>query len=126
MPELSAEQEARFNAWWALYPKKIKKIPAKIVWQQISPDQELAEAIISAIGWQSKNPEWLKDDKAFCPSPENYLLDARWEDEPPPSLIPRVVAPKIQCITPGCDGHGAEIFKGLCGLCYSDQNRRTA
>ena len=38
--------------------------------------------ILTALNWQKKSEQWLKDNGQFIPYPATYLNQRRWEDEP--------------------------------------------
>lgn len=73
----------RFARFWAAYPKHKAKATAERAWAKIAPDDALLDMILSAIEWQRKTPDWLKDKGEYIPHPSTYLNNRRWEDERP-------------------------------------------
>jgi len=71
--------------FWALYPKKVGKADAWRAWKRHRPPLGKVRA---ALAWQTKLPDWNKDDFQFVPYPEKYINRARWQDEPPRQLGP--------------------------------------
>lgn len=70
---------AGFDAFWALYPKKVSKGAAEKAWGKLHPP---VEQVLSALDWQRKQPSWVKDNGQFIPNPATYLNAKGWEDEP--------------------------------------------
>ncbi|MBE6705278.1 MAG: hypothetical protein E7583_08455 [Ruminococcaceae bacterium] len=71
--------EMKFNAFWELYPKKVNKEKARIIFTKLNPDDKLMETILCAIDEQMKTPQWAQE--RYIPNPTSWLLDKRWEDE---------------------------------------------
>ena len=78
-----------FEQFWQAYPRRIAKKDARKAWDTIRPTPQLLETILTALAWQTQQPQWMKDDGAFVPYPASWLRAERWEDECPPSLRPR-------------------------------------
>lgn len=76
----SAEMFARF---WSLYPRKVGKEAARKAWDKLTLTDELFEVMVQALGAQSVNTEWTKDNGQFIPHPSTWLNGKRWEDEVP-------------------------------------------
>lgn len=68
-----------FDAFWALYPKKVSKGAAEKAWGKLRPP---VEQVLSALDWQRSQPNWVKDNGQFIPNPATYLNAKGWEDEP--------------------------------------------
>lgn len=74
-----------FEDFWSIYPRKVKKSKAKIIWNKLKPPEQ--EAIILDVkGRISKrgDPQWLsciQTDKRYIPHPTTYLNGRCWEDE---------------------------------------------
>lgn len=68
-----------FDQFWALYPRKQKKLAAQKAWQKMR-GEEHAEEIIKNIKHRLQF-EWLHKDKEFIPLPASYLNGERWKDE---------------------------------------------
>lgn len=67
-----------FDEFWAAYPRKEGKKPAKDIWARLKPDKELQAKIIEAIGKQAKSSQWLR---GFVPHANTWLNQRRWADE---------------------------------------------
>lgn len=70
---------ARFDEFWAVYPRKVAKHAALLVWQRLKPDAELTAVIVVAVERQKV----LWDTPRFIPHPRTWLLQRRWNDELP-------------------------------------------
>lgn len=75
--------DARFDAFWAAYPKKVGKGSAEKAWAKIKPTDDLLLTMVSAINQQSKSEQWAKDGGVFIPNPATWLNQQRWLDELP-------------------------------------------
>jgi len=72
-----------FEHFWAQYPKKQAKKPARAAWDKLRPNDELFRKIIEALkGWK-RTEQWQKSDGEFVPLPGTWLNQRRWEDEIP-------------------------------------------
>jgi len=76
-----------FDRFWAAYPKRKAKADARKAWAKLNPSVELTDTIIDALAWQSRQPDWLKDDGQYIPFPATWLRGERWEDEPTEGAI---------------------------------------
>lgn len=72
---------ARFEAWWAVYPRKVGKGAAWALWARIRPSEALAAVMTTGVQVQSKSPQWTKEGGQFIPYPTTWLRQGRWEDE---------------------------------------------
>lgn len=71
---------ARFEMFWALYPKRVGKKSAKIEWDKLNPDDLLAVQICDAVERHKRSHRWLRDGGVAIPDPERYLKNERWND----------------------------------------------
>lgn len=71
--------DARFDRFWAAYPKKTAKPAALKAWRKLRPDDGLLDAMLAALAWQRTTKQW-KDD-GIIPHPATWLNGRRWEDE---------------------------------------------
>lgn len=83
--EIESENSAKgspreFEQFWEAYPKKKAKGSAVKAWKSGKLDEKLP-MILTALAWQKKSPDWLKDSGQFIPFPATYLRAARWLDE---------------------------------------------
>jgi uncharacterized protein YdaU (DUF1376 family) len=75
---------ARFDRFWAVYPRKVGKAEAEKVWTKLNPDDALTDTIIAAVVLQTRG--W--DDPKFIPHARRWLYASRWEDAAPrPTLV---------------------------------------
>jgi hypothetical protein len=76
------EYPADFLAFWAVYPKKVKKPSAYRAWlkagAKVSNDR--LEAVLEAVRLQTQHT-WHGKSKTYIPHPASWLNDAQWEDE---------------------------------------------
>lgn len=72
---------ARFERFWAVYPRKVGKDAAWQVWQRRAPGDDLSNRMIAAVEAQKRDPQWLKDGGQFIPHPRTWLSQGRWQDE---------------------------------------------
>jgi len=70
-----------FSAFWAAYPRRVKRKYALSIWLKLRPDHELLDRILTALEWQRQLPEW--QDTQYVPHPSSWLNGERWTDEPP-------------------------------------------
>ena len=68
-----------FEKFWDVYPHKVGKKPAKLVWGKIKPDDGLLEKILSAVEKHKQSRQWQQ--KQFIPNPSTWLNQERWKDE---------------------------------------------
>ncbi len=80
--ELTPDQEARFERWWQIYPRKEDKAVARKAWKRCDPDDAQTDAMIVAVGRQAVAKDWADPSRRkFIPLPSTWLNGARWEDE---------------------------------------------
>lgn len=70
-----------FDAFWAVYPRKIAKGDARRAWMKLRPDERLRATILGALSRQVSCDDWSRDDGQYIPYPATWLNGARWEDE---------------------------------------------
>lgn len=71
----------RFDAFWAVYPRRIGKDAAWRAWQKRRPSPELTHDILAAVEQQRQWPDWQKDGGQYIPHPSTWLNQGRWQDE---------------------------------------------
>jgi hypothetical protein len=74
-----------FDLFWKVYPKKIGKKQALKAWKKEKPP---LDAVLLALQWQTKTPQWNKDNGQYVINPTSYINQARWEDEQPEERAP--------------------------------------
>ena len=83
IPPVSPPLGARFDEFWAAYPRKVGKQAAWKAWSKLKPSAELTKAILSAVEYQRNCPQWQKDGGQYIPNPATWLNQGRWEDRLP-------------------------------------------
>lgn len=78
----AGELAEKFARFWSAYPKKTAKGAAEKAFAKLNPDNPLLEAMVQALAWQSRQPDWIKNGGQFVPMPATWLNARRWEDEP--------------------------------------------
>lgn len=86
----------RFTRFWDAYPRKVGKDAAWRAWQKRRPSAELLGAMLQALEWQGRSPDWLKDRGRFVPHPATWLNQGRWQDEPSDATTPIVSDNTVQ------------------------------
>lgn len=68
-----------FDAWWALYPKKVGKGAAVKAWEKaaasVGPERLMAALEVQA-------PLLRQHDRRYQPHPSTWLNQGRWDDDP--------------------------------------------
>lgn len=80
-PQKDADCE-KFDEFWSVYPRKVKKSDALIAWKS-GKCEKIADAIIADVK-RRVDTEWKDQDIHYIPHPTTYLHQRRWEDETPP------------------------------------------
>lgn len=70
----------RFESFWSLYPKKVKKQKAKEWFTKNKPTEELFVIMITALKKFIDSNEWKSNNGQFIPHPTTWLNQKRWED----------------------------------------------
>ena len=71
---------ARFERFWAEFPRKVGKDAAWAAWQRRHPDDALTDVMVSAVREQSRSPQWRRDGGQYIPHPRTWLHQGRWQD----------------------------------------------
>ena len=84
-PPISPEGEARFQAFWGVYPRKDAKSKAKEAWAKLERmcevDTELMGAILAAVTVYQRTEQWQREGGRYIPMAATWLNQRRWEDE---------------------------------------------
>jgi hypothetical protein len=74
---------ATFEDFWAVYPRREKKIRARAAWDKITTGKDAVDpaVIIQGAGRYAEDPN---RDPGFTAHPSSWLNDGRWEDDPLP------------------------------------------
>lgn len=71
---------ARFDRFWDVYPLKVGKRKARILWLRLKPSQKLTNEIIEAVKTQKQSEQWQERNGVFIQWPATWLSQSRWED----------------------------------------------
>ncbi len=82
-PPCKTDPELLFERFWAVYPVKKAKDSAKKAFFKRKPDEQLVEAMISAIDEQKKTRQW---QEGFIPHPATWLNRGEWLNEKSPMV----------------------------------------
>lgn len=77
-----------FEQFWKLYPKKKARKDAVKAWAKLKPDNELRQAMITALGSHCVSEDWAKDGGRYIPNASTWINGERWTDE----LVPASAA----------------------------------
>lgn len=80
-PGQSTDWENKFNEFYSLYPKKVKKQQVKKWFEKVKPSNELFSSIMDSLEQFRASADWQKDGGQFIPHPSTWLNQSRWEDE---------------------------------------------
>ena len=73
-----------FEKFWAAYPRKIHRTEAEAAWKRLNPKPAL-ETILASLEAHRKSADWQKENGRYIPAPDNWLVNRRWRDTPPPA-----------------------------------------
>jgi len=92
-----------FDAFWAVWTRKIGKTEAEKAWAKVSPGPLLAREILDAAVNQIKamGTEWSRENYRYQPHASTWLNQKRWKDQIESGKKPKLVKPKILCAC-GC------------------------
>lgn len=86
---LSLERETELNEWflrvfWPEYPRKDKKLGARLAWRKLNPDRATVEKIVIDIRKRMKGKHrfgnWQGVAMEHIPLPTTYLNNGYWEE----------------------------------------------
>ena len=69
-----------FEFLWQLYPNHNAKAPALKRWLRLKPDLDFARKLYRTLQAQIAARKW---SEGYWPELRRWLLDERWNDEPP-------------------------------------------
>jgi hypothetical protein len=75
------DARARFERFWADYPRKEGKTAAWSVWERLKPSDELLAVMLDKVREHATSQQWRADGGRFIPHPKTWLNQGRWEDE---------------------------------------------
>lgn len=76
---------AGFDAFWAVWPKKVNKGEARKAWAQTASIRPPLDELLAAVERGKSSAQWHKADRegnigAFIPNPATYLRAEGWEN----------------------------------------------
>jgi hypothetical protein len=95
-----------FESWWALYPRKEGKLPAKKLWARMLPSERFAA--LKALPRHLENWRIKGTETYFVPMPKTWLSQQRWDDELVLE-IPEKVATAWWATSEGLQSKGREM-----------------
>ena len=103
---------ADFEAWWAVYPRKVEKVAARKAferaWDLVDPPDKLATLIAAATAYAERT------DPAFIKHPTTWLNKGCWSDETQETArILTYERPRPAQPTPGRDDRLDRMLSGL-------------
>lgn len=75
---LTRAQLARFERWYAAYPRHEKRPEAERAWARLDPDDAMTDRLIADVDARKRGRKWLAN---FINLPANYLAQRIWEDD---------------------------------------------
>ena len=81
----STGPDARFEAFWAAYPRRVGKEAARKAYARRKPSPELHRRMMDAVALQRQSEQWQKQNGQFIPNPATWLQQGRWEDDAQPA-----------------------------------------
>ncbi len=87
------EADPRFDQFWRVYPRKVKRQDAAKAFAKLNPPPELLATILAAVDAQQRRgclePRTTSDGRSTVPHPTTWLNGQRWADEiDTPSIQP--------------------------------------
>ncbi|KPC13021.1 helix-turn-helix domain-containing protein [Pseudomonas syringae group genomosp. 3] len=70
-----------FDQFWKLYPKKKSLKDAKKAWAKLAPNPDLRQTLITALGKQRLQRDWIKDGGQYVPLASTWLNGEKWADD---------------------------------------------
>lgn len=70
-----------FEQFWQAYPRKTGKGVARKAFAKALRVTTL-DTILTALEWQRRQEQWIKQGGQFIPHPSTWLNQERWDDEP--------------------------------------------
>lgn len=70
--------EGRFDDWWAVYPKHVKRKGAEAAWKRRKLDSIADRLIADVLNRMANDDNWLR---GYVPDPTTYLNQDRWTDD---------------------------------------------
>lgn len=77
---LTKAQEARFNRFWDVYPRRQKLGEAEKAWAKIDPDDALTDAIIAGVSASIQKDYRFREER-YTPLPATWLNAEEWKNQ---------------------------------------------
>ena len=74
------DADEAFDAFWAVYPRKVGKGAARKSFDKLPRD--VWPKLVPAVEAQKQSRQWQRDGGQFVPHPATWLNQGRWDDEP--------------------------------------------
>lgn len=74
-------EEASFEEFWKIYPKKVAKGDARKAWLQTEKIRPSIPELLKSVYAARASKQWLKDAGEYIPHPATWLRQERWEDQ---------------------------------------------
>lgn len=84
---LTAEQQKRFECFYAAYPRKRSRIAAEKAFAKLNPDDALLAELLAGIERAKTTEQWR--DPTKIPHPASWLNAGAWEDDIETAYSPR-------------------------------------
>jgi len=90
---LSKVLEARFNRFWAIYPRRVSIGDAERAWAKIEPSDDLTDRIIASVDKALTYDSRFRETQ-FTPLPATWLNQRGWENEYEVNVTANATVPK--------------------------------
>jgi hypothetical protein len=82
---LTAQQDAWFTAWWAIYWRRVARKPARVAFGKLVKTEARFQEVMTAT--RAQTPEMLSREPSKIPHGATWLNGERWADEVAPFPI---------------------------------------
>ena len=79
--EVVSEEDSRFETFWGLYPRRVKKPNARKAFDSKCKDEKTFNEIMH--GLKKWCDSWVDIEPKYIPYPASWLNGEQWNDEPP-------------------------------------------
>jgi len=70
-----------FDIWWAEYPRKVSKIPARLAYIKAISSVSHEELLSAIKAYRAATNDWKPEDRRFIPYPASWLNAGCWDDD---------------------------------------------
>jgi hypothetical protein len=74
------KNQAQFEQFWKIYPRKVAKADARKAWAQTEKIRPDLQTVITAVQNACKTDQWMRGGGQFIPYAATWLRGERWED----------------------------------------------